>query len=123
MAPGSISARSGAGRVPRRSFQYSNRSRLDGCFILRPRLSVLRSGPCPIGTRRPCADLPAGDRAGRVPRACVARTCSPVFRVSVKLVPVLGRGGRRRRVTAPEPRGVGDVTEREGPKGPLFFFV
>src|SRR6185437_14697473 len=35
MAPGSISARSGAGRFPRNSFQYAYSRRLAGCFIKR----------------------------------------------------------------------------------------
>ncbi len=63
--------------VPRRSFQYSNRSRLDGCFILRPRLSCLRSGPCPIGhdgRALTCLQgIEQGVCRGRVWRALAAR--------------------------------------------------
>jgi len=42
---------------------------------LRPPLFGLRSGLSPSGTRRPCADLSAGDWAGPVPRVRVWRRC------------------------------------------------
>ena len=65
---------------------------------------------------------------GRRSRACaaarvLARLCRRASRVSVKSGSCVGSAARRRRrVAAANPRGVGDVTEREG-QSPPFFFV
>src|ERR1051326_5422044 len=68
IAAGSISARSGSGRAPRRSFQWANRSRLAECFMLRPFATVsCAPGLSPIGTRMPPGEHGAADAARAVP--------------------------------------------------------
>src|SRR3979411_959934 len=67
MAPGSMSPRSGASRLPRRSFQEANNLLVDALFMGQPCLILLRPAPSAVLVRD---------------RGAVARVFSAVLEVS-----------------------------------------
>src|SRR6266849_10235402 len=91
IAPGSMSPRSGASRVPRRSFQYANNLRVGAVFTGQPCLILGSPAPpmSPIGTAARGFSPFDEEGAEAVPRAMCAARGGKVAVVSVKTRPRL----------------------------------
>src|SRR5260370_40066130 len=92
IAPGSMSPRSGASRVPRRSFQYANNLRVGAVFTGQPCLILGSPAPpmSPIGTAARGFSPFDEEGAEAVPRDLGAARDGNATAISLKTRPLFG---------------------------------